>query len=99
MILEKEIDAAESYFPEGTVHQGEYVYTSDGRLLKLERHDWQTVKANTETIAAAKVQRPIKALETLENQQSEFDNDCPEMTDEQIALYLERARHEKLVMS
>ena len=73
----------------------EYVYTTDGRLLRLEHHDWEAKKANTVISDKADIQKEIKQLEAMRDEPVGLDAECPELTDEQIAVFLQKTKDEK----
>ena len=70
----------------------EYVYTKEGKLVVLEHLDKETVKRNTVNFNIDDAETQIEKLESLDSKMSEPDEDCPELTEEQLAEIMRKAR-------
>ena len=69
----------------------EYVYTSDGRFVVLEHWDRDTVTQNTLSVETVLTKEKIERLKEFESKPVEIDEDCPELTDDEISAILQDA--------
>ena len=69
----------------------EYVYASDGRLIVLEHFDKKTVAHNTLPVETALTKEKIERLNEFEKKAVEPDDECPEISDDQIDQILKKA--------
>ena len=73
----------------------EYVYSSDGRLIVLEHLNREAVAQRTLSVDTALTKEKVDRLKEFESRPVEPDDECPELTDEQIAEILNKAMLQK----
>ena len=73
----------------------EYVYTQDGRLIMLEHLNREIVKRHTLSADTALTKEKAERLIYFEKYTVEPDEECPELTDEQISEILQKAVAQK----
>lgn len=73
----------------------EYVYAQDGRLLLLEHFDRNTVERNKLSVETALTKEKAEKLREFNSKPFIPDEDCPELSDDQIARILEEAKAQK----
>ncbi len=73
----------------------EYIKLSDGRLVQLDHYDPQTMEKFSLSKDAVLTKEAIDRLDEFASKKIEPDEDCPELTDDQIESIMQKALAQK----
>ncbi len=73
----------------------EYIKLSDGRLVQLDHYDPQTMEKYSLSKDSVLTKDAIERLDEFASKTIEPDEDCPELTDEQINSIMRKALAQK----
>ena len=73
----------------------EYIYTADGRFVVLEHFDREYVVSHTLPVETALTKEKVERLKEFESKAVEPDDECPELSDDEISEILQDAIAQK----
>ena len=73
----------------------EYIYTSDGRFVVLEHLDKGYVANHTLSVETALTKEKVERLKEFESRVAEPDDECPELSDDEISEILQETMNRK----